>query len=133
MEMAPHEEEQDILKIDLGAEVGGRQQVLSDGTHHPEGILLLRNSRRQAATSAERGTWGSYPNIPMNQKRGSQVAGVGSILYLMGSNPGEGRVSLGLDWKESYSWDRSKPPTASQNGHQSTVASNKVFWGGVGI
>lgn len=33
--------------------------------------------------------------------RGSQMAGVGSGPHLMGSSPGEGRVSLGLDLKES--------------------------------
>lgn len=28
-----------------GAEVGGREQVLNDGAHHPEGILLLQEQQ----------------------------------------------------------------------------------------
>lgn len=64
------------------------------------------------------------------------MAGVGSVLYLMESNPGEGRASLGLGYKESLFLGQKQATysfTTLLHGHQSTVASNKVFWGGVGI
>lgn len=63
MEMAPHEEEQEILNIDLGAEVGGRQQVLNNGTHHPEGILLLQEQQETSSHLVREGSMGLLPRL----------------------------------------------------------------------
>lgn len=53
----------------------------------------------------------------------------------MGSNLGEGGVSLGLAYKDSPFLGQKPTHNFSPllRGCQSTVESNKVFWGGVGI
>jgi hypothetical protein len=46
-----------------GAEVGGREQVLNNGTHHPEGILLLQEQQETGSDLSGLGSRGFYPSL----------------------------------------------------------------------
>lgn len=70
MGMAPHEEEQGILDTDLGTQVGGRQQVLSDGIHHPEGILLLQEEQETGSHLTRAGNTGLLPKHSCESEEG---------------------------------------------------------------
>lgn len=52
-----------------GAEVGGRQQVLNNGTHHPEGIFLLQKQQEAGSHLAREGDMGFYPSVHASQNR----------------------------------------------------------------
>lgn len=84
----------------------------------------------------QEGEQGLLPKYSWDSEEG--LLGVGSVLYLLASNPGEGGVSLGLDYNKDYNNIPGTEQTihsssALLHGHQSTVSSNKVFWGGAGI
>lgn len=47
-----------------GAEVGGREQVLDDGAHHPEGVLLLQKQQEAGGHLASTRDKGPQPRSP---------------------------------------------------------------------
>lgn len=46
-----------------GAEVGGREQVLDDGAHHPEGVLLLQEQQEAGGHLARAGGQGALTQV----------------------------------------------------------------------
>lgn len=58
-----------------GAEVGGREQVLDDGTHHPEGILLLQEQQEAGGHLARAGGQKASTQVSMRIRRGTLLWG----------------------------------------------------------
>ena len=62
-----------------GAEVGGGEQVLNDGAHHPEGVVLLQEEQEAGSHLAGQGDEGHLPRSPhtVGRTHQSKVASVG--------------------------------------------------------
>ena len=68
-----------------GAEVGGREQVLDDGAHHPEGVILLQEEQEAGSHLAGQGDKGHLPRSPhtVGGTHQSKVASVGVMPQTM--------------------------------------------------
>lgn len=51
------------------AEVGGREQVLDDGTHHPEGVLFLQEQQEACSHLAKAGGRGASTQVSRQIRR----------------------------------------------------------------